>query len=80
MMKRFDPYHEMGEPRERRMAVVSLRSWGWTPRSIASYPKVHKSTIYWGLRRWSNEGDERIARRETALWLSKENLTVEYAG
>jgi hypothetical protein len=41
--------------RERRMAVVSLHSWGWAPKSIASYLKLHKSTVYRVLKRWYTE-------------------------
>lgn len=58
MMKRFDPYHEIPEPKERRMAVVRLHSQGWTPKSIAGYLKTHKSTVYRVLRRWIEEGED----------------------
>lgn len=58
MVKRFVPYHEMGEPTELRMAVVSLHSRGWTPKSIAGYLRMHKSTVYRVLRRWAEEGED----------------------
>src|SRR3712207_2750975 len=35
MVRHFDPYHEIEEPMERRMAVVRLHSEGWAPKSIA---------------------------------------------
>jgi len=40
MVRRFDPYHEIPQPRERRMAVVRLHAEGWTLTSIASYLKT----------------------------------------
>lgn len=33
MVRRFDPYHETEDPRERRLAVVRLHSEGWAPRA-----------------------------------------------
>jgi putative transposase len=57
-MKRFERYHEIPEPKERRMAVVRLHSQGWTPKSIAGYLKTHKSTVYRVLRRWIEEGED----------------------
>ena len=51
MMKRFEPYREIPEPRERRMAVVSLHAEGWAPKSIAGYLKTHRSTVYRPLQR-----------------------------
>jgi putative transposase len=58
IMRRFDPYHEIPEPRERRTAVVSLHSEGWSAKTIAGYLGTHKSTVYRVLRRWIEEGEE----------------------
>src|SRR3712207_4152442 len=58
MVRRYPPYHEMPEPRERRIAVVRLHSEGWAPKSIASYLRTHKSTVYLVLKRWIEEGVE----------------------
>lgn len=33
IVRRFPPYREMGEPRERRMAVVRLHAEGWNVRA-----------------------------------------------
>ena len=33
MVRRFDPYHEIEEPMERRMAVGRLHSEGWVRRA-----------------------------------------------
>ncbi|MDP9439080.1 MAG: helix-turn-helix domain-containing protein [Actinomycetota bacterium] len=56
IIRRFPPYRETEEPRERRMAVVRLHAEGWTVKSIASYLKTARSTVYRALRRWIEEG------------------------
>ena len=63
MVRRFPPYHEMAEPRERRTAVARLHASeglcpGWNVKSIASYLKTSRSTVYRALRRWIEEGFE----------------------
>ncbi len=58
MARRFDPYHEIEEPMERRMVVVRLHSEGWAPKSIAGYLGMHKSTVYRVLKRWIEEGEQ----------------------
>jgi putative transposase len=63
MVRRFPPYHEMGEPRERRMAVVRLHAEGWNVKSIASYLKTARSTVYRALKRWIAEGVEGLDDR-----------------
>ncbi|MGB3683569.1 MAG: helix-turn-helix domain-containing protein [Rubrobacteraceae bacterium] len=45
-IKRFASYHEIENDRERRDAVVTLHEEGWADKSIASYLKVHRSTVY----------------------------------
>lgn len=56
MVRRFPPYRETEEPRERWMAVVRLHAEGWNVKSIASYLKTARSTVYRVLRRWIAEG------------------------
>ncbi len=56
IVRRFETYHEIGDPGERRAAVVALHSEGWAPRSIAGYLRAHRSTVYRVLRRWIEEG------------------------
>jgi len=56
MVRRFDPYHEMHKPGERRMAIVRLHAEGWTALSIAGYLKTSKPTVHRALRRWIEEG------------------------
>lgn len=63
MVRRFDPYHEIGEPGERRMAVVRLHAEGWTAKAIAGYLKTSKPTVYRALKRWIEEGVEGLEDR-----------------
>lgn len=58
MVRRFPPYSEMAEPRERRMAVVTLHAEGWSVKAIAGYLRVGKSIVYRALRRRVREGVE----------------------
>jgi transposase len=63
IIRRYPPYHEMGEPRERRAAVVRLHAEGWNAKSIAGYLKTARSTVYRALRRWIEEGTEGLDDR-----------------
>lgn len=56
--RRFSPYHEIPDGRERRKAVVALHYEGWADKSIAGYLKVGRSTVHRVLRRWIEEGPE----------------------
>ena len=57
MLRRFDPYHEMPEPKERRRAVVALHAEGWTVKAIAGYMGINRDTVYKTLKRWVEEGE-----------------------
>jgi len=63
MVRRFDPYHEIPEPRERRMAVVRLHAEGWTLTSIASYLKTSRQTVHTVLRRWIEVGESGLQNK-----------------
>jgi putative transposase len=63
MVRRFPPYHEITERRERRLAVVTLHSEGWSAKAIAGYLRVHKATVYRVLRRWAQEGADGLEDR-----------------
>lgn len=56
--RRFEPYHEIPEGRERRKAVVTLHYEGWADKSIARYLRVDRSTVRRVLKRWELEGPE----------------------
>jgi len=64
MVRRFEPYHEITEPRERRLAVVRLHAEGWAVKSIASYLEVSRQTVYGVLRRWFAEGEAGLEDRK----------------
>lgn len=57
MWRRFDPYHRIEEPRERRTAIVRLHAEGWTVKAIAGYLKINRDTVYETLRRFVEEGE-----------------------
>jgi putative transposase len=63
IVRRFPPYHEIPEARERRLAVVALHAEGWSAKAIAGYLRVHKATVHRILRRWAEEGPEGIEDR-----------------
>ncbi|MDQ3856478.1 MAG: helix-turn-helix domain-containing protein [Chloroflexota bacterium] len=62
--KRFQPYHEIPEGRERRKAVVALHYEGWADKSIARYLKVDRSTVRRVLLRWMEEGPAGLEDRK----------------
>jgi putative transposase len=64
IVRLFDPYHEIKEGRERRIAVVSLHSSGWSAKAIAGYLKVNRDTVYAVLRRWVGEGPDGLEDRK----------------
>ncbi len=62
--RRFEPYHEIPEGRERRKAVVALHYEGWADKSIARYLKIDRSTVRRVLKRWEQEGPEGLEDRK----------------
>jgi putative transposase len=62
-VRRFPPYHEIPERRDRRAAVVALHSDGWSAKAISGYLRVGTSTVYRDLRRWAEEGPEGMEDR-----------------
>lgn len=63
MVRRYPPYREIPEPRERRLAVVTLHAEGWTVKAIAAYLRVDRDTVYRTLRRWIEEGEAGLEDR-----------------
>jgi transposase len=61
--RRFPPYHEIEQRRERRLAVVTLHAEGWTSKAISGYLGVHKSTVHRILKRWAKEGADGLEDR-----------------
>ena len=54
--RRYQPWHLIPDPAERKLAVVRLHSEGWSITSIAAYLDVSRPTIYATLQRWAEEG------------------------
>lgn len=54
--RRYQPWHEITDPAERKLAVIRLHSEGWSVTSIAMYLKTSRVTVYETLERWASEG------------------------
>jgi transposase len=54
--RRYQPWHQIPDPAERKLAVIRLHSEGWSITSIAQYMQVSRPTIYATLQRWMEEG------------------------
>src|SRR5256885_12901754 len=54
--RRYQPWHEISDPAERKLAVVRLHGEGWSVTSIAEYLQCTRHTIYDTLERWMQEG------------------------
>ena len=54
--RRYQPWHQISDPAERKLAVIRLLSLGWSITSIAEYMQTTRPTIYETLRRWVEEG------------------------
>ncbi len=54
--RRYQPWHQIPDPAERKLAVIRLHSEGWSITSIAAYLHTTRPTIYDTLRRWAEEG------------------------
>jgi hypothetical protein len=54
--RRYQPWHQISDPAERKLAVIRLLSLGWSITSIAEYMQTTRPTIYETLRRWAEEG------------------------
>src|SRR5947208_202909 len=54
--RRYQPWHLIADPAERKLAVVRLYSEGWSITSIEQYLQTTRPTIYATLERWTEEG------------------------
>jgi transposase len=54
--RRYQPWHLIADPAERKLAVIRLHSEGWSITSIAQYLETTRPTIYATLQRWAQEG------------------------
>lgn len=56
MARRYQPWHQIPDPAERKLAVIRLHAEGWSISSIGFYLEVSRPTIYATLKRWTEEG------------------------
>jgi putative transposase len=54
--RRYQPWHQIADPAERKLAVIRLHSEGWSITSIAEYMQTTRATIYATLQHWTEEG------------------------
>lgn len=54
--RRYQPWHQISDPAERKLAAVRLHSEGWSVTTIAHYLHCSRHTIYDTLQRWVEEG------------------------
>src|SRR6266516_3642892 len=54
--RRYQPWHLIPDPAERKLAVIRLHSEGWSITSIAEYMQTSRPTIYATLQSWAEEG------------------------
>ncbi len=54
--RRYQPWHQIPDRAERKLAVIRLHSEGWSITSIAEYMQTSRPTIYATLQGWAEEG------------------------
>jgi transposase-like protein len=75
--RRYQPWHQIPDPAERKLAVVRLHSEGWSITSIAEYLAISRHTIYDTLQRWTEEGARGLdAKPKTNKGVRKATLKV----
>ena len=81
--RRYPPYAQIAEPRQRRLAIIHLYFDGWNPKSIAGYLETTRTRVfdaggYLRYKRWRIYGERGLAGTRGAVWLFGEVLTVGY--
>ena len=75
--RRYQPWHLIPDPAERKLAVIRLHADGWSITSIAQYLQCSRHTIYDTLKRWHDEGVAGLdARPKTNKGVRKATLKV----
>ncbi len=75
--RRYQPWHLIPDPAERKLAVIRLHSEGWSITSIAEYMQTSRPTIYATLQRWAEEGVAGLdAKPKTNKGVRKVTLSV----
>jgi transposase len=75
--RRYQPWHLIPDPAERKLAVIQLHADGWSITSIAEYMQTSRHTIYDTLQRWTEEGTRGLdAKPKTNKGVRKATLKV----
>jgi putative transposase len=75
--RRYQPWHLIPDPAERKLAVIQLHADGWSITSIAEYMQTSRHTIYDTLQRWTEEGTRGLdAKPKTNKGVRKTTLKV----
>ena len=75
--RRYQPWHQIPDPAERKLAAIRLHAEGWSITSIASYLGTSRHTIYDTLQRWVDEGVAGLdAKPKTHKGVRKVSLSV----
>jgi putative transposase len=75
--RRYQPWHLIPDPAERKLAVIQLHADGWSITSIAEYMQTSRHTIYDTLQRWTKEGVRGLdAKPKTNKGVRKATLSV----
>lgn len=75
--RRFQPWHQIPDPAERKLAAIRSRAEGWSITSIAEYLQCSRHTIYDTLQRWAEEGARGLdAKPKTKKGVRKTTLHI----
>jgi len=75
--RRYQPWHQIPDPAERKLAAMRLHAEGWSITSIAEYLATSRHTIYDTLQRWTEEGVAGLdAKPKTNKGVRKATLSV----
>lgn len=75
--RRFPPYHQISDPKERRLAVIRLHLEGWNKQSIAAYLETSRATVHATLHRWVVEGLAAIYPRSHKPLRPRRKVTLQ---
>ena len=75
--RRYQPWHLISDPAERKLAAIRLHAEGWSIASIAEYLATSRHTIYDTLQHWTEEGARGLdAKPKTNKGVRKATLKV----
>jgi putative transposase len=61
--RRYPPYAQIGDPYQRRRAIVDLHAEGWSHTAISAYLQTPRHRVYEVLKRWATEGHRGLEDR-----------------